>query len=146
MVVRDGFLPNNLSHSMIQSLSSLPVTGGPSMGSPRSTGTSCNVTIISPTLKWNVDVLGLLSIKAVSKGQSSLTYFNWEVMKNSAHLTYSMTQSSAKTHSWCDREWSKHSMIWRSYSFAYKLRSLWHRTLHPYYHICEQNVGDPTTF
>jgi len=59
------------------------VIGGPFMCSPRRTATSCNMTVISPSRKWNVHVSGLhLSIKTVSKGLSSLTHLNWEGIKN----------------------------------------------------------------
>ena len=60
-----GSLQNNFSHSTIQSLSCVLVTGGPFIGSPRSTDTSCNVAIISSTPRLNVDVSVPLSIKAL---------------------------------------------------------------------------------
>ena len=68
------------------------------MRSPRSTNISCNITVISPTHRWNLDVSGLhLSIKIVNKGQSSLTYLNCKWMNNHACLTYSMIQLSVES-------------------------------------------------
>ena len=115
----------NLSHSPTQSLSSVPVTGGPSMQRPRSTTTSCNVTVISPSRRWNVDISGLhLSIRAVSNGRSSLTQVNLDRIKNTARETYSMTRTSVSSQCFSDLGWSKNFIIPRSCRFANK----WVRT------------------
>jgi len=96
-----GCLPNNLTHSVIQSLSSLHVTTGPSIGSLNSTVTSYSVIVISPTQRWKLDVSDLhLSVKVVNDGWSSPTYLNWEWMKNPARLTQFMTRGSSKFHFW----------------------------------------------
>jgi len=122
---RGGTVPNNILHSMAQSLSSVPVIDGPSMHSPRSTVSSCNVIIISPTRRWYMDVSDLhLSIRAVSKALTSFIHLNWEWIKNFACVMYSMIRSRAKTYCWQDREWSNISITPRSYNFAHKLQLL----------------------
>jgi len=120
-----GAIPSSLSHSTAQSLSYDPVTYGPFMLSLRSIVTSCSITVISPCWRWNGGCLERhLSIRALSKGQSSLTHLDWEWVKNPARLTYSMTRSSVKNHCWRDCEWSNISSTLRSCSFAHKLQLL----------------------
>ena len=98
-----------------------PSIGGPSMRKLRSTTTSYNVTVISPSRRWNVDVSGLhLSIRAVSNGRSSLTQVNLKGIENPAEETCSMIWSSFSSQCFSDREWSKNLIIPRSCRFANK--------------------------